>query len=61
MEKNEYMGLSVTEAIKMAERKKERYRIVHRDGENYVFTADFNAERINFSIDKGIITDAKYG
>jgi len=41
--------------------RKEDYRIVKRDSQGYIVTCDFNTERLNIEIEKGIITEVTYG
>ena len=36
-------------------------RVVHRDGEDFTVTMDFNPARLNLSIEKGVVTEVKPG
>lgn len=39
----------------------DKYRIVSRDGKPFIITCDFNLDRLNIKIMKGIITEIYYG
>ncbi len=56
-----YIGLTEEEAIEKAESEGYQHRITARDGEEFMVTLDYSESRINFSIEDGVVTDAKIG
>lgn len=54
-----YLGLTQKEAMTKAESMGLRSRIVRNGFERYPMTKDLRADRINFEIDKEIVTSAK--
>jgi len=55
------IGKTEAEAKAILAKQELSYRIVMRDGEYYIVTADFNPKRINLSIVDGIVTCATLG
>jgi len=56
-----YVGLSLEDAKARAKKEKRRWRLVRVDDEPYPVTSDYVPERVNFEVDKGIVTKAKGG
>lgn len=56
----EYIGLSEKEATDKAKSANKPNRVVRRDGETYVLSADYDTGRINFEIENGNVTKAEY-
>ena len=56
-----YVGLTEKEAIAKAKAAGSPWRITRKDGETFMVTQDFVANRINFEIDDGKVTKATYG
>lgn len=57
----EVVGLGLDEADSMIRDAGFRYRVVHRDGENYVCTMDYCNDRLNLSITDRKITKVSIG
>lgn len=57
----DYIGLSEADAISKAQADGLTYRIVARDGESFPVTLDFNAQRLNFTITNGKVTNVTFG
>lgn len=56
-----YVGLTVAEAGKRAEKAGLKWRIVMEDGESKPVTMDFSETRVNFTVVKGKVTAVKNG
>lgn len=54
---NDYLGLTETEAISLAEDNGVPFRVWQRDGEFYAVTMDYVVGRITATIENGIVTD----
>ena len=54
-----YIGLTKKQAIAKAKEMGLRSRIVRDDFERFPMTKDLRSDRINFEIDKGLVTVAK--
>jgi len=54
-----YLGLSKKAATAKASEMGLRSRVVRDGFERYPITKDMRADRINFEIDKGVVTSAK--
>ncbi|MGJ8725072.1 MAG: hypothetical protein ACSHYB_10990 [Roseibacillus sp.] len=54
-----YLGLTKKEAVVKAREMGLRSRIVRDEFERFPMTKDLRADRINFEIDKGLVTVAK--
>lgn len=50
------VGLSESAAISTLEDSGHTYRITSRDGQSFPVTADYNAQRVNLSVDNGEVT-----
>ena len=61
MKETEYIGLTIEEAQKLAGEQGTETRVVREDGKNYMVTMDFHPDRLNFGVDKGIITEVTTG
>ena len=55
-----YIGLTESGATSRAKQNNIDYRVVRRDNERYLVTMNMRNDRLNFEIDKGIVTEA-YG
>ena len=55
------LGLTETEAIKVVDQRGWVYRVVERDGEALMVTADYVTNRVNVVVTKGRITDVSVG
>lgn len=56
-----FIGLTETEAVEAANRLELPHRIVERDGEHFPATRDFRPNRLNFVIEKGLVTRVTAG
>lgn len=56
-----FVTLPEVEATQLAESQGFVVRVVARDGEQLIITADVNSERINFSINQGVVEQAYVG
>jgi len=61
LETDRLVGMPEEDAIKLIETKQLCARVVSRDGEVFVVTADFRSDRINLDIAEGLVTQAKLG
>src|SRR5438309_2004329 len=57
----DFVGLTKKTAIAKAEDERRPWRIAREDGERFLLTQDYNADRVNFEIDNGKVTSAKFG
>ena len=55
-----YIGLSESEAKKLAESEGRQFRVLRRDEEDLFVTADYNSERINVEIEKGVVVFGRH-
>lgn len=58
---NSYNGMSENDAVIRAEADNYTVRIIGRDGELFPVTMDYSTSRINFVIEKGVVTQASIG
>jgi hypothetical protein len=58
---NDFIGMREEEAIKICKKKNISYRIIAKNGENFIVTMDFQMMRINFTIQDGIVTSQQHG
>jgi hypothetical protein len=56
-----YVGLTKQAAIAKAEADGRPWRLGREDGESFMLTQDYNAERVTFEIDDGKVTKASFG
>lgn len=57
-----YIGREYAEVFKeLVEDKKTKFRISRMDDARYLLTADLNFRRLNFEVDKGIVTKVTRG
>jgi hypothetical protein len=59
MNKEKLIGKTFKEAQEML--RNCVYRIVSQDGENYMLTMDYNINRYNLSLIKGVVTEVTFG
>jgi hypothetical protein len=55
-----YVGMTESKAVSRAERYRIDYQFTRKDNEKFKVPMDIRPRRINFEVDKGMITDA-YG
>lgn len=55
------IGLGLNEADELIRAAGYRYRVVHRDGNNYICTMDYDTRRVNLHIMDRKITEARLG
>ena len=60
IEASDLIGLDTEEAIVLAERNDQPWRVARDDDEHFVLTDDLVAGRITFEIDAGVITAAEF-
>ncbi len=56
-----YVGLSKDDAIAAAEEAGVPWRIEREDGEDFALTMDYRPDRVNFSVEDGVITAVRAG
>jgi hypothetical protein len=56
-----YVGLTKDEAIAAAEEAGVPWRIEREDGEEFALTMDYRPDRVNFSVEEGVITAVRAG
>lgn len=56
-----YVGMTEDAAIKAIEKDGFRARVVAKDGEHYIVTADYRLDRVNLTIKEGKVTSADIG
>ncbi|MBK1882325.1 hypothetical protein JIN85_07860 [Luteolibacter pohnpeiensis] len=56
-----YVGLRLEEAEKIADQAGLRHRVISIDGEEKMVTQDFIPDRLNFTVENGIVTAVKNG
>jgi len=61
MSYRELVGKTEEEARKFCEENKFKFRIVKKDGQNFLGTCDYRLDRVNVEIKDGIVTVAKLG
>ncbi|NNE74859.1 MAG: hypothetical protein HKN26_14435 [Acidimicrobiales bacterium] len=57
----DYIGLSEADAEALADENDVPLRVVHRDGEDFAVTLDYQEDRVNITVIDDIVTDATYG
>lgn len=55
----DFAGLSEDQACERAAAQNAPLRVVHRDGEDFIVTADYNPRRVNISVRDGIVVTAE--
>lgn len=60
MNKDNYIGLSLEEAKKLADERGLLSRLMRLDERNFVLTADYYPDRVNFEIDEGVVTNVEF-
>ena len=56
-----FIGLRLAEAEEKAEKADLPHRVVRRDGQDLPVTRDYRPERLNFVVEKGIVTKVSNG
>jgi hypothetical protein len=56
-----FVGLTAQAAAEKAEKADLPHRIIKKDGEDLPVTRDYRPERLNFTVDKGIVTQVTGG
>ena len=56
-----YVGLTKKAAIAKAEADGRPWRLGREDGESFMLTQDYNAERVTFEVDDSKVTKALFG
>lgn len=56
-----YVGLTEEQARLRADEEGVPLRVVHRDGEDFMVTADYVERRVNVAVRDGIVFDARRG
>lgn len=56
-----YVGLSKDDAIAAAEEAQVPWRIEREDGEDFALTMDYRPDRVNFTVEDGVITAVRAG
>jgi hypothetical protein len=59
--KEDLVGKTKVEAIKLLQKDNIKHRIIKEDGTNFMVTMDFQLNRYNLSIEKGIVTEVRIG
>ena len=54
------IGLTEEQARERAAAEGRAFRVVHRDGEDFIVTADYNPRRVNVFVQDGTVVDAGY-
>jgi hypothetical protein len=58
---NQLVGLSEDEATKVATEKGWAVRTVARDGESFPITMDYRTDRVNLTVEAGLVTAVTVG
>lgn len=56
-----FVGLTAEAAAEKAEKADLPHRVIRKDGEDLPVTRDYRPERLNFTIEKGIVTAVSNG
>jgi hypothetical protein len=56
-----FTGLTLEVAVERAEKADLPHRIIKKDGEDLPVTRDYRPERLNFTLEKGIVTHVTNG
>lgn len=56
-----FVGLTLAEAEAKAEKADLPHRIVRKDGQDLPVTRDYRPERLNFEVEKGVVTKVSNG
>jgi len=60
-EPKDFVGLTIEKAQKLATKHKIRHRIIMRDGKSLPVTRDMRPDRLNFTVNKGVVTKVTKG
>ena len=55
----EYVGLTEEQARERAALQQRQFRVVHRDGEDFIVTADYVENRVNAVVRDGVVVAAE--
>ena len=58
---SDFIGLKEKDAAALAKKRKLKSRVVSIDGESQLVTADYRGDRVNFSLEKGIVVKVDRG
>lgn len=58
---SDYIGMLFVDAVVLAAKRNLDCRIVSRDGKGSMVTMDYKLNRLNFSIDKGVVCEVSRG
>lgn len=61
LEEKEFIGKTLEQASEICKHTNRDFRVIMEDGEGYIATMDFRFDRVNFEIEKGIITKVSKG
>ncbi len=53
-----FVGMALDEAGERADLQGRSWRVIRLDGEDQIVTADFRPDRLNFTVEAGVVTDA---
>lgn len=56
-----FVGLKLEEAEALAKEADLPFRVIKRDGEEFPITRDYRPERLNFTVEKGVVTKVTNG
>ena len=56
-----FVGLELKAAQEKADKADLPHRVVHQDGKDFPVTRDYRPERLNFTVEKGIVTKVSNG
>ena len=56
-----FVGLELKAAQEKANKADLPHRVIHEDGKDFPVTRDYRPERLNFTVEKGIITKVSNG
>lgn len=56
-----FVGLTLEDAEAKAEKADLPHRVVKKDGEDFPVTRDYRPERLNFTVEKGVVTKVTNG
>lgn len=56
-----FVGMTLRDAEAKAEKADLPHRVVRKDGEDFPVTRDYRPERLNFTVEKGVVTKVTNG
>ena len=57
----DFVGMPIGQARELADRHQLRHRVVKSDGRPFPVTEDYRPSRLNFTVNKGIVTEVTLG